>query len=371
MKLKPVLKGLLFFIAGGLLSLVVLALASYLSNQNLPTAPLVTDRLVDLDKTRLAEALHLKDTLGSRVWPAWAEMEIPILLWHQDNNFLVGMADPPPGWQAVPGDQFQGATYYANPDYDPENFAMELGGQWIASMATKSETDKFMQQVFRDILPDPLENFFPFRLLILNTEIQISGVLHETFHVYQAVTAPAKFARADSAYQSSEAYWDLDPQMESAWQKEMDLLIEAAAAQGEQETGELARQFLVVRDARRSQHGLSAGLISFETQTEWLEGLAKYLEMTIWETAYHSASYQPLPDTTSDPDFKSYQNFKSRWNQEMSQAGRQATIPGDVRFYYSGLLQARLLDKLMPTWKTKALEEDSTLENLIRQVVSP
>jgi len=371
MKIRLVIKGLLFFIAGGFLSLTVLGLVSYLSNRSLPVSPAETDQLTDIDKIRLEETLHLKTVLGEVVWPGWGGMDIPILLWHQGNNFLVGIDDPPSGWQVVTDDQFQGASYYANPAFDPENFAMNIGGQWVASMASKSETDQFMQDVFRGVIPDPLENFFPYRLLILNTEIQISGVLHETFHVYQAIQSPENFTRAESVYQSSDRYWDLDKNMEAAWGQEMDLLIQSATAGDDPDVRSFARQFLAVRDKRRTDYGLTAGLVAYETHTEWLEGLAKYIELSIWETAYNTPRYVPLPETGTDPDFKDYQTFKRRWDQEISQAKRQAITSGDVRFYYSGMLQARVLDRLMPGWKSMAMDEGAFLEDLIRQALAP
>jgi hypothetical protein len=102
-----------------------------------------------------------------------------------------------------------------------------------------------------------------------------------------------------------------------------------------------------------------------------MEGLAKYIELTIWEAASTTPQYKPIPEIESDPVFKDYQTFKRRWNQEISQARRQATIQGDVRFYYTGMLQARVLDKLMPGWKSDVMEDGIYLEDLLRLAVTP
>jgi hypothetical protein len=159
--------------------------------------------------------------------------------------------------------------------------------------------------------------------------------------------------------------------MGTAWEEEMDLLIHAATSEDDQEARIAARQFLAVRDARRDKHGLTEKLVDFEIQTEWLEGLAKYVELSIWEAAFNMPQYRSVLETDEDPDFKDYQTFKRRLRQEISQARRQATIEGDVRFYYSGMLQARILDKLMPDWKSKVMEDDTYLEDLIRQAITP
>jgi hypothetical protein len=48
---------------------------------------------------------------------------------------------------------------------------------------------------------------------------------------------------------------------------------------------------------------------------------------------------------------------------------RQAALEGDVRFYYTGMAQAVLLDRLMPDWKAHILTETVALEDLLREAV--
>lgn len=370
-KNRRILKGTLLFFAGGLLSLILLGMAAYISNKNLPKGPNLADRLDPLDKIRLAEVRHLKTRLGEEIWPGWGRMHIPILLWHQDNSFIFGIDSAPPGWELIPDDQFQGEPYYRNPDIDPDNFAMFIGDQWVASMGTKGEADLFIQGVFRDTIPDFLEAFFPFRLLILSTEIQISGVLHETFHVFQANEVPEKFSRVEDVYQNDEEYWVHDPEMYAAWNEEVNLLIEATRAGTEKEMITLVKQFLAHRSQRRADHGLTEGMIAYERGIEWLEGLAKYVELTTWEAASSTYQYEPTVEMQSDPDFKDYQTFQRHWSQEVSQARRQATTQGDIRFYYTGMLQARILDKLAPSWKISIMENGVYLEDLLQEAVEP
>ena len=46
-------------------------------------------------------------------------------------------------------------------------------------------------------------------------------------------------------------------------------------------------------------------------------------------------------------------------------AGRE-----DIRFYYSGMAQAVALDRLMPTWKTRAFADATWLETLLAEAVA-
>jgi hypothetical protein len=73
----------------------------------------------------------------------------------------------------------------------------------------------------------------------------------------------------------------------------------------------------------------------------------------------------------ADEDFEGYNTFESHWNRELSQAKRQAGVEGDVRFYYTGMLQAYLLDRLLPDWQAGILEEGVYLEDLLREAVAP
>ena len=81
----------ILIITTGLFSICILtSIISALSNQNLPSGPEFADRLSELDKARLAEALHLKQELGALIWHGWDEAEIPVLLWTDEYSFLIG-----------------------------------------------------------------------------------------------------------------------------------------------------------------------------------------------------------------------------------------------------------------------------------------
>ncbi|NKQ36994.1 MAG: hypothetical protein HF973_15450 [Chloroflexi bacterium] len=50
--------------------------------------------------------------------------------------------------------------------------------------------------------------------------------------------------------------------------------------------------------------------------------------------------------------------------------GRMADDVGDGRFYYSGMAQAALLDRLLPDWKEQALTDGVFLEDLLETAVT-
>jgi hypothetical protein len=195
-------------------------------------------------------------------------------------------------------------------------------------------------------------------------------VQHESFHVLQAEFAPEKFAAVENVYEVGDRYWMVDAEMRLAWGEEVGLLIDAVEASSDGDAVEIGRRFLSQRDQRRRDFGLDADLIAYEMQIEWLEGTAKYVELRSWEEASSDHGFVSLSGMVDDPDFKDYETYDSRWNQEMRTAREQAKREGDTRFYYSGMLQAFLLDRLMPDWKERIFEEGIYLEDLLRETLA-
>jgi len=362
------LRRILLAVTVGMLVLCLAAIAvSVLGNRGLPIEPQASGRLDPLDKARLEESLHLKQQLGEDVWPGWGVTKVPILLWNRHGSFLVAYPSLPMGWTLVSGDAFQDRPYYRQPTANPQNFGLQVGDHLVASMATKWETDAFMIQVFRGVLPPGIKAVFPYWLLILPSEVQITGVLHESFHVYQAEVSGPRLQEAESSHRLGAAYWQVDGAMRADWKQETSLLARALAASSDSEARQLARQFLERRAQRRQASGLAQDLIDYERQLEWEEGLAKYVELAIWRQASAAQEYRPIAAMSADRQFKRYATFRQRWQQEVGQMRTQASREGETRFYYTGMAQAMLLDRLLPGWKDDAFEPGTWLETLLAE----
>jgi len=357
-------------IAAPLLACLGLVGLSALSNLTLPPPPARLDQLSALDKSRLQETLHLKSELGNAIWPDFGAMDIPIVLWNSDYTFLVGYAQPPADWERVPGDDFAGQPYYRKPAQSPQNFAVRVGDRWAACLATKWEMDNFLISTFKDMMPAPLKPVFPYRLVVQPSEVQMSGVLHEAFHVYEVETAQAQFDDAEKAYLDGERYWAADAAMHADWTAEIDLLVQAVQAPSDSDSQAFARQFLARRGQRRQAHSLDSSLVSYERRFEWLEGLAKYIELSAWRAAAKTGGYAALPALEADPDFRRYATYDQRWTQELNQLKLQAAQAGDTRLYYTGMAQATLLDRFQPDWKARAMAQGAWLENLLAEAVN-
>ena len=278
---------------------------SFLSNLTLPQGPETLDRLDPLDKIRLEETLHLRETLGEVVWLGLGQASIPISLHNRDYSFLIGYPGKPPAdWEIVPGDAFLGQPYYRKVEQEAQNFAIKIGETWAAGIATKSEMDRFIIELYQGFLPPVIEQVFPYRLLLQSTEVQIGGVLHESFHVLQAQKAPERLEAAEKAHRLGERYWSADSKTLDLWKEEVRLLAKAFEAKTDEEASRLASQFLEHRQARREEVNLPLDLIEYERQLEWEEGMAKYVELEFLRQAYQVQDYQPIEAMREDDGYQ-------------------------------------------------------------------
>lgn len=343
------------------------------------------------DRVLLGEALHLRQELGDRVWPGWGQAELPIVAYNHEFVFLVGLDDPADGWldptgdamhggewQPVRTDSFAGPAYYRQPmptpDENPQSFTVRVGEKWAASLQTYSEMRIGLGERIRDALPGPLGRLFPYSLAVRTLTGGADGyvtlVCHEAFHAYQGTRAPERLRAAEIATADDGRYPGDQPELAEAWRSELDLLASALEAETDTAARELAQEFLEGRGRRRSEAGLDRELVEHERRREWLEGLAKYAEMRIWQAAAEDPEYRPLPRTAELPGFRDYGTFASRWSQELITLRNAASSGLDVRFYYSGMAQAFLLDRFASGWKADAFSDSVWLESLLASALA-
>lgn len=375
---------------GLLLACIVVVSLSALINRTLPHHSKVVDRLSPMEKARLAEVFHLRQILGDTVWPGWGREDIPVIVYNEEYAFLIGYPNPPAGWikiprrakqggpwQPVPDDTFEGQAYYRqhlpDPKSTPQSFTVLVGDRWVASILTREYAEIAFYAGFREQLPHWLRDVFPYplvwKLLMGETDTYVAAVEHEAFHSFQGILAPTRLEEAETITRVEGRYrWD-DPALDDAWKGEIDLLVQAVRATSDNKAAELARHFLSARDKRRAASSLSADLVNYERRREWLEGLAKYAEVSIGRVAAATPNYEPVSSIAADPDFKKYTTRERYWSQQLDEARRTFGREGGTRFYYSGMTQALLLDRLLPAWKEQIFNQDVALEDLLRKVV--
>lgn len=376
------------FLAGLFLLLLLATAVSAILNTRLPTASPNPSQLGPAEKAHASEAFHLRQEVGEDVWPGWGEAGIPLIVYNEEYAFLLNYpADPPDGWLKVPDlephgrawepvadDLFMERPYYRQQLVNGENpqaFTVRVGDQWAASMPSKEWMKIGLIREIRGDLPGFLRPVFPYSLfvnqLLSSSDHYIALGLHESFHAFQGQQMPEQLAEAEHMTRIEVQYpWE-DADLAAAWQTELDLLTAALQTDSPAEQLNLTRQFIQQRQMRRQAANLSAEMVQYEQQREWLEGTAKYVELAVWRAA--AADPQYVPVLTGDNDFHEYANDAQQWQREVAQMGRMGDDEGDGRFYYTGWAQATLLDAFMPDWKTRYMNENAALEHLLAQAV--
>ena len=301
--------------------------------------------LSSADKLGLTEVFRLKNEWGDRVWPGFAGADIPLILFNDSHDFLVGAASPAPPWETVEKDDFEGKPYYwCAHDKDLQYFAVPYGRHWAGSIATIA---------FMNSGQSPIK---------ISPDFWVVLALHEMFHACQADLAPERFKEALAVYAFDDRYPYKDEEFAASWNAEGAALFEAIKASDDTAVRRSTQEFLRIREERRRQAGLTDDLISFERELEWLEGLAKYAEIFFYESAAAAGNQETSP-LRFRANFFIFQMDFLRLKKSL---GRQ---DGDLRFYLSGMAQARLLDRLNPDWKRKARLAEFNFEDLLQAAV--
>jgi len=380
----------------GFSTLVILCLTAIglltWDNARFPERSEVPNRLSHQEKARLIESQHLRQTIGNEVLPGWGQAEIPVILYNEAYAFLVGVSNPPPDgwvtvrkseqlgadWEIVPGDDFQGKPYYRqalSSGVTPQAFTVKIGETYAATLTTFEYYPILMRKLIRNELPGFLGPVFPYHiatgLLVESSDQYVTLILHEATHAYQGISAPECLVAGEQANHDLEQVypWE-DGSLREDWQAELDVLARALRAETAEETRSQAQEFLQIRHSRRQSAGLSANLVAFERQREWVEGIGRYAEISVYRLAQERNGYMPIEEIFNDPGFHRYEKFDQRWTREVDQMKRMASDGSERRFYYSGMAQAVLLDRLDPDWKSRLFEPGVWLEDLLAEALS-
>ncbi len=384
------------FVLIGIAGLAILVLAATglvaWDNTRLPKQSEVTEKLSEAEKARIIEAQHLREATGDEILPGWGKADLPVILYNEEYAFLTDVSAPPPdgwrtvranqlrgtAWEAVPGDDIQGMTYYRQaltPDVTPQAFTVKIGETYAATLTTYEYFPIRMRSQLQDNLPEFIQPIFPYHiyidLLVSGSDQYVTLILHEAAHAYQGIGAPDRLMAGEQANLDLESVYPWgDENLREDWQSELEILAQALQSKTDEDTRLLAQEFLQIRRDRRESAAMNADLIDFERHREWVEGIARYAEISAYRLAHERKEYSPTQETIHIPDFNNYEKYDQRWAREINQMKRLSSDTSERRFYYTGMAQAVLLDRLAPGWQGQLFEPGEWLEDLLAEALS-
>jgi hypothetical protein len=380
-RLGGIARKLALVLVGLLALVVVVAVAVAVSNRSLPGPLTDTEHLEPLDKARLQEAIRLRSAYGDQAWPGWAKESIPVRLSNGLVDFLVDYRWPPSDWELVTDDDVAGRPYYrklAVQDLSETGAAaaesdidrLMVDGVPVAGLVTKRAMDTFLIQQLAHSVPRLARPFMPYRSMVQSTEVYVSSMVNSTLQSYFDGHWPERMSEARLAFENISGYPFGLPAQLSGWPVEIASLVEAVESPSEADSLAAARRFLATRDTRRQSGELDPWSIHLERQTEWSKGLAMYAELVVWRSASENASDTPVAELAGDPDFDGYGGYSDHWAQVVAVSQSCSRRPCPMRFQYTGMLQAFVLDRHLPGWQARVTGRDVFLEDLVRQAVS-
>ncbi len=308
-------------------------------------------------KTYLQESFRLKRKFGEKVWPGLDTINIPIIVFNNCYEFLLGLDSTDKDWTKIESDKFYYNFYWRRDITEPKAFAVLVNGKWACKMGELNQMNFEFLNGIRQEFPPVIAQLFPYFFAKIEPDQYIVSLLHETFHAYQAINNTSRFKNVESLYSLEKKYPYDNADFIKLWNKEGRLLYEAFSTNDKDSTKKHIQDFLQTRKRRREMFHFTEDLINFERELEWLEGLAKYAEIRFYELA---------AEESRESEEIQYRKGLPHWEMEFDRLreklGKQKS---DFRFYLSGMAQARALDLLYPEWKKNALQEDIFLEDLL------
>lgn len=312
------------------------------------------DRLSKEDQNELLEINRLKSLIGTDLWPGFSDHEIPILFFNEKYEFVYSENEHDFSMKQI--DQELPGYLYRREAENSQAFAVNVNDQWVGSIGNLESMNKEYFLGVRSQFPPGLRSLFPYQFARIKRDMHVSGAMHELFHAYQVIRNEDKFMKADQM--TKEVHYTYDDQsINESWNQEGIYLRKALNASSDEDIKKYVHQFLEERDERRKN--LSQSFINLEKNFEWLEGTAKYVEIRSYELAI----------TVNDSPYRiKYEDDISYWDMEFKRLNDLGSAD-DYRFYISGMVQARILDKLEVDWKDRAMENDIYLEDLLREAI--
>jgi len=317
------------------------------------------------------------------VWPGWNASSTPLLFYIPGvQDVLIGHPKPPEGFQRYSGPiKLLNAEIYVRDgktffEFDGQNTVLDVAGTPTLVVA---DTLSNRRNQIRFWLDDPRPAAtksaeLDWEKLQGSPYDSLCMIAHEAFHAFQSRKAPAKGGGEEALTR----YPTVASPNTLGFALEGDILAKALRSSEPAKTRDLAVRWLAVRRERRK--GLTAEAVDYEDRMEYLEGLAKYVELKLLEVLQGRPAG---PAMAWVQGFHGYADLKPQRENLIRQLekmmhgevnvnnDRFGASPLRMRLYYSGMAIAAVLDRISPGWKGHIFAPEATLTALATDALKP
>ena len=305
------------------------------------------------DALLIAEAYHLRESLGDKLWPGWTEVPAPFIYITTEYEYAIGFPRTLIGFEQSGRNELLGKSVQVRKRVFPSTLAASFPWEGVATVAIG--TPEAMKR-------SPGE--------------WVLTAAHEMFHVLQAARGEVQKLAALKLGPETDASWQLNFPFPYADADVMQLihlqsypvylaLMDKTESDLKYDAGTAVEAIRVYKSflQRRSPE---TAFFSYSESQEWKEGIALYTEYKLAEAAAASG-YEPIKGFQQLENYKGYQQLWSEHYKDqiflVKHAGRAAK--SRTAFYHLGLGKGLLLDRLMPGWKTRYFAPETWLNDLL------
>ena len=293
--------------------------------------------LSDLDRTRLAEAFRVGETLGNRVWSNWDQAPFAVLLITPEYEFLIRHPRPSADFTLAGNDPLLKSDVYFRKRTQDIHFLATfpaVGGVPTIVIGQAENTDQKTSTPW------------------------VVTVLHEHFHQLQ-YSQPSYYPEVNSlnlSHGDRSGMWMLnyafpyqDERVATQFSRLSNLGVQALQAKTKQEFS--ARLAIYLGARKEFQSLLSPEDYKYFSFQLWQEGIARYTEFHVADLA--AKKYQPSQDFRSLKDYTPFKEVAASIlnRQIMGLPTLQLAKSERLVCYPFGAAEGLLLDRANPKWQ--------------------
>jgi hypothetical protein len=320
--------------------------------------------------------------VGGALWPGWDLTKTPVLFYRPGvQDILIAYPHKPAGFRELEGfNPLGGETIHYRDgttfiDNDGQNTVTDIDGvrTLVVADTFSNQRDQLRGVLLgrdKDFAQTWLENW---NFLTDDPYDQMAMILHEGFHAFQDARAPDKGPNEMAAVD----YPLLNAPNNAAWALEAALMRDALLGESPGVRAAKIRELVAVRTERRA--ALDRESVDYEDRTEFLEGLAKYVEFRFLKEAQ---PLEPDPRLFYVPGFSGFgprleeirhasiERLKDVVGVGADMTGNKFGVgPLRFRLYSSGAALALLLDEVAPDWKADIFKDGVYLFDQLKEAV--